>query len=294
LDLYEQMASTGWVTFLPFIGAGVAVGLFYGCFGAGGSAFATPVLVLLGLPAVVAVATPLPALLPASLAGLVSRRGGHDLDWIAVRRTLAGAMPAAVLGAAASRLVGGHLLLVLSAATLAVVGAGLLWPGTCRRGVGSLGPAGVSAGPGRWGPSGVPAGVSGGRQAGANRCDSPQRTNVMVIVGGGVIGFLTGLLANGGGFLLVPFFAMALGMSMRQAAGTSLVTAAALALPTTVAHGIAGNIDWTVAAAFAAGLVPAALVGSRLGRRVGGTASRVVFGTTLIVFAGWFFARLLR
>ena len=254
------MASTGLVTLLPFIGAGLAVGVFYGCFGAGGSAFATPVLAMLGLPGVVAVATPLPALLPASLAGLVSYRRGHDLDWTAARRTLAGAVPAAVLGAGASRFVGGRFLLVFSAVMLAAVGAGLLWRGS----------APSSDGTRRHLPAWA------------------------VISGGCVIGFLTGLLANGGGFLLVPFFAMALGMSMRQASGTSLVTAAVLSLPTTIAHAVAGNINWTVAAAFAAGLVPAALAGSRVGRHVAGRPARVVFGLTLVAFAAWFGTQLAR
>jgi uncharacterized membrane protein YfcA len=265
------MSSTERVTLLPFVEAGMAVGLFYGWFGAGGSAFATPVLAMLGLPGVVAVATPLPALLPASLAGLASYRGGHDLDWTAARRTLTGAIPAALLGTACSKVVDGRSLLVFSAGTLVLVGVGMVW--LPRRAGGR-------------GPSPTAAGVSVRR--------SLRRTNVAtVVLGGAAIGFLTGLLANGGGFLLVPFFAMALEMPMRQAAGTSLVTAAVLALPTTAAHALAGNINWTVAAAFAAGLVPAALAGGHIGRHLGGTASRVAFGVTLIAFAGWFLARLI-
>ena len=49
--------------------AGAGVGTTFGVFGAGGSAFATPVLALLGVPVPVALASPLPAMLPASMAG---------------------------------------------------------------------------------------------------------------------------------------------------------------------------------------------------------------------------------
>jgi uncharacterized membrane protein YfcA len=252
------------IAFASFVAAGMGVGVAYGCFGAGGSAFATPVLALLGLPGVIAVATPLPALLPASLAGAASYRRSRDLDWTTARRTLTGAIPMALLGAALSKHVGGRSLLVLSASTLAVVGVGLVWPR----------PTGTSA---------------------ATEAPESHRAAVpgwVVTVGGAGVGFLTGLLANGGGFLLVPFFAMALGMSMRKAAGTSLVTAAALAVPTTLAHGLAGNIDWTAAAAFALGLAPAAVVGSRLSTRLTGSTARNVFGLVLIAFAAAFTLRM--
>ena len=244
---------------LELVPAGMLVGLAYGAFGAGGSAFATPVLALLGLPGVVAIATPLPAMLPASLAGASSYRRSHDLDWRTAKRTLAGAVPATIIGAALARTVGGHALLVLSGVLLAALGVRMLWPTASRDG------------------------AAGGNSA------SPAW---LITAGGASVGFLAGLLANGGGFLLVPFFAAGLGMSMRRAAGTSLVTAAALALPTTLVHAFAGNIDWAAAAVFAIGVVPAAAVGGRVSARLSGTSARIAFGALLVVFALWFLIRL--
>ncbi len=66
-----------------------------------------------------------------------------------------------------------------------------------------------------------------------------------------LVGFASGLLANGGGFLLVPMFLLLLGLEMNRASGTSLVVASALTLPTLVVHVGLGDIDYTVAAAFA-------------------------------------------
>jgi len=243
---------------LELVPAGMLVGLAYGTFGAGGSAFATPVLALLGLPGVIAIATPLPAMLPASLAGASSYRRSHDLDWRTAKRTLAGAVPATIVGGALARTVGGHALLVLSGVLLAGLGVRMLWP---------------------TGSTDGPAEGSG---------ESPAW---LITAGGASVGFLAGLLANGGGFLLVPFFAAGLGMSMRRAAGTSLITAAALALPTTLVHAFAGNIDWAAAAAFAVGVVPAAAVGGRVSARLDGTAARIAFGTLLVLFAAWFLLR---
>src|SRR4051794_7797671 len=101
---------------------GLGIGLLYGVFGAGGSAFATPVLALLGVPPLVAVASPLPATLPAALAGAVSYVRKGQLDWRVFRRAAAGGLPAAVLGALLSRVVSGPALLVLSGAMVGVIG----------------------------------------------------------------------------------------------------------------------------------------------------------------------------
>jgi uncharacterized protein len=48
------------------VAAGLAAGLAMGLFGVGGSSVATPVLALLGVPALAVVASPLPAAIPAA------------------------------------------------------------------------------------------------------------------------------------------------------------------------------------------------------------------------------------
>ena len=50
------------------------------------------------------------------------------------------------------------------------------------------------------------------------------------------IGLFTGLLAGGGGFLLVPLYLLVFGLHMRQAVGTSLLVIAVLSIPTLVTH----------------------------------------------------------
>jgi len=83
-----------------------------------------------------------------------------------------------------------------------------------------------------------------------------------------VVGLFTGLLANGGGFLLVPLYVLVFGLSMRQAVGTSLVVVAALTVPTLAVHWSLGHIDWAVAGLFASGALPASAIASVLARRV--------------------------
>lgn len=242
---------------LWIVAGGLAVGLLYGLFGVG-SAFATPVLALIGVPAMAAVVGPLPALLPGSAAGAWSYSKKGKVDWPVARAALLGAFPAAVAGAIASRWVGGPVLLIASGLVLFVVGLRIVRPG-------------VAVDP---------------LVAARRRAD----TTFIVLCAIG-IGFASGLLANGGGFLLVPLFLLALGLDMNEAAGTSLVVAAALTIPTLATHTLVGDIDWAIAGVFALGLIPGALVGGRLAPRLPTARLRFAFGIILLGFAVWFLIR---
>jgi uncharacterized protein len=234
---------------------GVVVGGLFGLFGVGGSSFATPLLSLAGLSGFAAIASPLPATIPAALAGArqYGRAGAIDRD--VVRWSLVGGIPATVVGALLSRVVGGPALLVASGVVLGVVGVRVLRP--------------ISA-----------ASVA----AGAVRRHQP----VFIVAVATAVGLLTGLLANGGGFLLVPAYLLLLGLSMRTASGTSLLVVAALTIPTLITHWALGHIDWAAAAVFALGSVPASWIVSRQAQRVHTQHLQSAFGLLLVAFSIWF------
>ena len=165
--------------FLQYVLAGLGVGVVFGLFGAGGSAFATPVLALMGVPGLLAVASPLPAMIPASFVGARRYlRSGH-LDLRVARLAVIGGVPGAVVGALASNLVGGPNLLVLSGLLLFGIGVRLVLPD----------------------------------RAGAAHRAAGRRDRTWIVIGSAFgVGLLTGLLANGGGFLLVPVFVLILGL----------------------------------------------------------------------------------
>lgn len=240
--------------------AGAAVGLLFGLFGVGGSSFATPLLSVLGVPGLMAVASALPATIPAALAGAYAYGREGDIDWGTAKWSVLGGFPATIAGALLSNVVGGWALLLASGVVLGIVGVRVLRPLSDAQ-----------------------------QQAGAAR----RQRSGLVVAGAAGVGLFTGLLANGGGFLLVPLFVVGLGLGIRKAAGTSLVVISALALPTLLTHWALGHIDWSVAAAFAAGAIPAAAIGSRLAQRLGGEALRLAFGWLLVGFAVYFVARLL-
>lgn len=231
--------------------AGVAVGGLMGLFGVGGSSVATPVLSLLGVPPFLAVASPLPATVPGAMLAALPYARSRDARPKAAAWSLLGAVPASVAGALLSRAVGGAALIVLSGVALALVGARVLLPIE-----------------------------DSARQAGTRR----RHNRPLLVAAAAGVGLFTGLLANGGGFLLMPLYLMVFGLAMRQAVGTSLLVVAALSVPTLVSHWALGHVDWTVAGWFAAGLLPASVAGSRLAGRLEGGTHRRAFGVFLILF----------
>jgi uncharacterized membrane protein YfcA len=244
--------------YLEIVIAGLGIGAVFGVFGAGGSAFATPVLALLGVPGAIAVASPLPALLPASIAGARRHLRAGNLDRRVAKLAVMGGLPGTMLGALASVAVGGNRLVMLSGATLLVVGVRVLLPDPAAH---------------------------------ADRCATRRSSTSIVLAAAFGVGLLTGLLANGGGFLLVPVFVILLGLRAGEAAGTSMVAVGALTIPTIATHWALGHIDWPIALVFAVGVLPGSLVGARLALRVSPALARRAFGIVLVAFAVWFLAR---
>jgi len=234
--------------------AGAGVGVSFGLFGAGGSAFATPVLALLGVPPAIALASPLPAILPSSMAGAREYARAGLLDKRIAKLSILAGLPAVIVGAAVGKLLGGDALLLLSGVMLLAIGVRML----------------------------LPSGASAVKQA--SRAD---RTATVVVLAAGAA-FLAGMLANGGGFLLVPLFVVGLGFTAARAAGTALVAAMALVIPTLFAHWAMGNIDWMVAGSFALGMIPASMVGARYGTKLPDGVTRTAFGCALVLFSVYF------
>jgi uncharacterized protein len=232
-----------------FVVAGAVVGSLTGLFGVGGSSVATPVLSLLGVPGLLAVASPLPATIPSAALAVVPYLRAGEARPRAAAWTLVGAVPATVVGALLAHVVGGPELLVASGIALVFIGMRLL-------------------------PRIDPL----QRTVGAAR---RQNRPVLVAAAAGV-GLFTGLLANGGGFLLVPMYLLLFGLNMRESAGTSLLVVTLLAVPTLVTHWVLGHVDWSVAGAFALGSVPASALSGRLAHRLPRYKVRLAFGWFLI------------
>jgi len=110
----------------------------------------------------------------------------------------------------------------------------------------------------------------------------------MQLVVGGLIGLgsgvLSGIFGIGGGLLIVPGLIVLMGMTIKQAAGTSL---AALLLPVGILGALeywrAGHIDVRVAVVLALGLLIGAFFGARLALMLPNELVQRAFGVLLVV-----------
>jgi len=218
----------------------------------GGSSVATPVLSLLGVSGLAAVASPLPATIPAAAVAAIPYVRRREARPRAAAWSLLGAVPATVAGGLLAHKVGGDALLVASGIVLVVVGVRVMRP--------------------------IEDAV---RDAGTRR----RLNRPLLVCASAAVGLATGLLANGGAFLLMPMYLLVFGLRMRQAVGTSLLVVAALSVPTLATHWALGHIDWHVSIALLAGQLPGGIVGTQLAKRITGVGvARRAFGRFLIVF----------
>jgi uncharacterized membrane protein YfcA len=235
------------------IGAGV--GFLSGAFGKGGSAVSTPLLHALGVPAIVAIASPLPATIPSTLlAGRRYARAGH-VDRTVLRTGVIFGIPLTAAGALMTRWIGGAPLIVATDAILLVLGLRVL--------------LGAHADETDDEPC-APFEVARGRTIG-------------VIA---VAAVVSGLLGNSGGFLLAPLFMNVLHMPVRRALGTSLALAAVLAVPGTIVHAWLGHIDWSLTLAFGLAAVPFATLGAATALRVRERSLSLAYGMGIVLLSG--------
>jgi hypothetical protein len=241
---------------LPAFVTGAVVGFVSGAFGKGGSAVATPLLHLAGVPAVVAVASPLPATVPAALvAGRTYARRGH-VDFAVVRIAIAAGVPATVAGALSTHWIPGSALVLATDVLVLVLGLHVL------------------------------AQLRPGARAHSKRGTEPVHRARTVVALAVAVGLVSGLLGNSGGFLLAPLLMHALHLPLHRALGTSLAIAAAFAVPGTIVHASLGHVDWALAAVFGAAAIPCAGLGARVAVRVRERPLRLAFGAGLTLVAG--------
>jgi uncharacterized membrane protein YfcA len=231
---------------------GAVVGFLSGLLGKGGSAVTTPALrVFLGVDRFLALASPLPASLPITLSASLAYRGLGFIDVPVALTACAAGVPATILGALASPFVGGHALMQLTALVVVGLGVGILAK-----------------------PEEAPRTAAQARQ---------RRHGRLVLIGLGV-GFLSGLLANSGGILFAPLFIKWLRMDVKRALATSLLVAAVLAVPGTIAHVALGHVDWGLVLALSIGSTPSSYLGARLAIRLRTPTLVRIYGLALVLF----------
>jgi hypothetical protein len=235
---------------------GIAVGFLAGLFGKGGSAVATPILHAVGVPAIMAVAAPLPATIPSTLVAFLAYWRQHLVDRQVLWWSVAVGVPATVVGALATRWISGGTLVTATDVVVALLGIRFLgWPDA---------PDEVAR-------------------------DTPGYRSRLVAVSA-LVGVAAGLLANSGGFLLAPLYLSVLRMPIKTAFASSLAVSAMLAVPGTVVHAALGHIDWTVVAVFGVASVPFSYLGAQVAVRSQSRHLERAYGAVLTLLGVGFLA----
>ena len=231
----------------------LGIGILLGLLGGGGSILTLPVLVyVLHFEAGVAVPMSLAVVGVTSAFGAWSHHRQGNIRWDAALAFGPAAIAGAFAGARVATFLADRTQLLIFAVLM--LGAALsMYFGPTR---------------GRAAPEGGP---------------PAPRSRVAVALLGAAIGFLTGLVGVGGGFMYVPALVLLGGMAMKQAIGTSLV----LIIMSCIA-GFAGylgriDLDWTATGTFTLLAVVGVLSGSRLAGKVPQAALRKGFAAFLLL-----------
>jgi uncharacterized protein len=230
---------------------GLVSGILSGMFGVGGGIVMTPgIQLLLGARPIVALATPLPAIFPTAIVGALTYRKAGHVDARAAGWMILPGIAGAVIGAALTRRINTHLLLVLTAALLLYQAMGII------------------------------------RADRSSTRKTSLDTSPWIFAGiGAVAGLVSGLLGIGGGLIMVPLMAGWLRMPLKTALGTSLLAVVALVVPGTIVHAWLGHIDWAIFLVIVVGSVPGARLGARIALRAKERVLRLAVGSFLAILA---------
>lgn len=271
---------------------GLFIGVLSGLLGIGGGTVMVPVFRLLfDMSAIMSTATSLFAIIPTSVSGAISHvRHKTCIPALGIAAGLGGALTSPV----------GVWLATLSPAWLIMVVAALIigWsavkmlgkaikmkpsaPAAMRQP--SADAAGTLAADGE--PAASPLGASPVAADASAPFTKLSRKQLLIGVAIGLgAGVASGYVGVGGGFIMVPLMLSLVGISMRQASGTSLIAVMLLAIPGVVEQALLGNINYLAGIAISIGSIPGAAIGAHLVHRVPERTLRFIFGGFLIVAA---------
>jgi len=260
---------------------GFFIGSVLGLTGAGGAAFALPLLVLVvGLPVQQAIGLSLATVALGAGYGTLRRLSSGDIFWWAVLFLGLGGVVAAPLGKYLSTFVPDTWL--LSGFTLMTLGiAWHMW----RRSA----PA-VAAGDSLVDAAFAP--VAGSQRSKLFDFDTeghfhPHMRSVGALAVSGLgVGSLSGLFGIGGGFLVVPLLTCLVGVSMRRAIASSLLIITLISSAGFITHTlITPTTDWALLAKLGVGATVGMTIGSYVSERASPTLLQKAFAVGLIVLA---------
>ncbi|WP_312166409.1 sulfite exporter TauE/SafE family protein [Phenylobacterium sp.] len=233
---------------------GAVIGLLLGVFGGGGSVLATPLLLyVVGVrDPHVAIGTSAAAVAVNALVGLGAQARAGRVKWPCALVFGGAGLAGALAGAHLAKMIDGEQLILWFAGAMALVGVSMLAP---KRDEGDPGVRLNAALTRRLAPLGL------------------------------LVGLAAGFFGIGGGFLIVPGLMAASGMTLANAAASSLVSVALFGAATSASYAASGLVDWPVFVALVAGGGMGALAGGPIAARLADKAALARRAFALMVLA---------
>lgn len=199
------------------------------------------------------VATPLPSAIISAGAGSLRYMWAGMVDFRMAGIAIAAAIPFGMAASWASGIIGGEILIVAKAGLLVFLGIRFLY---------------------------IP--------KKSKKSENQSGGILTLILPGMLAGIISGLLAVGGGVVLVTAFNKLSGLEMKRAVATSLFCVGALALVNSLVHLSSGHIDPEIALVMMLLAWPFAIIGARFAMDMKNRALELAFGWAMIAFAVYF------
>jgi hypothetical protein len=283
MQVYLPIAEMS-VDALLLLGIGFGVGWLSGLFGVGGGFLLTPLLILIGIPSAVAVASGANQTLGASVSGLIAqwRRDNVDLRMGVV--LLAGGFAGSALGVQlfAALRSAGQVDVAVSFFYVVVLGTvGTLMVRESLRAI--LRRRRTGAAPARVGEHTWLHGLPFKMRFRKSRLYISIVPPLLVGFG---IGVLSAVMGVGGGFMLVPAMIYLLGMPTSVVIGTSLFQVVFVAANVTLLQAWqVGSVDIVLTLLLLAGGVAGAQFGAAMGTKLRGEETRALLGLLVLAVA---------
>jgi uncharacterized membrane protein YfcA len=113
----------------------------------------------------------------------------------------------------------------------------------------------------------------------------------LVIIEGLLIGFLTGLVGAGGGFLIIPALVFLTGLPFKTAVGTSLFIIAINSLMGFLGDVFNYTMDWSFLLTITGLAISGILIGNQLQKKISPIRLRIAFGWLVLTMGSWILLR---
>ena len=283
MQVYLPIAEMS-VDALLLLGIGFGVGWLSGLFGVGGGFLLTPLLMLIGIPSAVAVASGANQTLGASISGLIAQWRRGNVDWRMGLTLFAGGLLGSALGVQIFALLKRWGQVDVAVSFFYVVILGIVGALMVRESVTALLRRRRGAVPRRklhehtW-LHGLPFKL--------RFRDSRLYISVIppLVIGFG-IGMLSAIMGVGGGFMLVPAMIYILGMPTAIVIGTSLFQVVFVSANVTLLQAWqVGSVDIVLTLLLLAGGVAGAQFGTAMGTKLRGEETRALLGLLVLSVA---------